>query len=187
MRHRAGLATVAALLSLAVAMAGCAASSNTTSASAGATRPPTATSPPATNTTVGNTTTGSATTPQGGPSALSVTPAVGSKQSVMRFSFASPADGAAQSSMQTSSALSIVGPRASGCVGVHDEPVPSEPGGQTVNVAVGPAQLGGPWCAGTYTARVEVVQRPKCSEGQMCPQFIRVLAVLGPVTFRISG
>jgi hypothetical protein len=184
MRHRAALATVAAVVMLGAALAGCAASSNTTSSSAGATSPPTATTPPPTTTT---TTTGSATPPQGGPSALSVSPAVGSKQSVMRFSFASPTEGAAQSSLQTSSALSIVGPRMTGCVGVHNEAVPSEPGGQTVNVAVGPAQLGGPWCAGTYTARVEVVQRPKCSQGQMCPQFIRVVAVLGPVTFRISG
>jgi hypothetical protein len=170
------------VVTLAAALAGCGASSNTTSSSAGATSPPSATSPPATGTT-----TGSATTPQGGPSALSVSPAVGSKQSVMRFSFASPTEGEAQSTLQTSSALSIAGPRATGCVGVHDEPVPPEPGGRTVNVAVGPAQLGGPWCAGTYTARVEVVQRPRCAEGMMCPQFIRVVAVLGPVTFRISG
>ena len=179
----AALATIVGVVMLAAALAGCAASSNTTSSSAGATSPPASTSPPAT----GTTTTGSATTPQGGPSALSVSPAVGSKQSVMRFSFTSPTEGAAQSSLQTSAALSIVGPHTTGCVGVHNEPVPSTPGGQTVNVAVGPAQLGGPWCAGTYTARVEVVQRPKCAEGQMCPQFIRVVAVLGPVTFRISG
>jgi hypothetical protein len=54
-------------------------------------------------------------------------------------------------------------------------------------VAVGPTQLGGSWCPGTYTARVEVLARPKCGEGMMCPQFIRVVAVLGPTTFRISG
>ena len=105
----------------------------------------------------------------------------------MRFSFASPAAAATQASTQSSGALSIVGPHQAGCVGVHDEAIPSEPAGQTVDVSVGPAQLGGPWCAGTYTARVEVVQRPKCATGMMCPQFIRVVAVLGPVTFRISG
>lgn len=183
------IARVAAVVTVVAALAGCAGSSNTTSSSAGASSPPSATSPPATSTTTGSatsTTTGSATTPQGGPSALSVSPAVASKQSVIRFSFASPTAGAAQSALQTSSALSIVGPHAAGCVGGHNEAVPSEPG-QTVNVAVGPAQLGGPWCVGTYTARVEVVQRPTCSQGMMCPQFIRVVAVLGPVTFRISG
>jgi hypothetical protein len=170
-----------AVVLLAAALAGCAASSNTTSSGAGATSPPAPTSSSTTSTT------GSATTPQGGPSALSVSPAVGSKQSVMRFSYASPAAAVTQASTQSSSALSIVGPHQTGCVGVHDEAVPSEPAGHTVNVTVGPAQLGGPWCAGTYAARVEVLQRPKCAPGMMCPQFIRVVAVLGPVTFRISG
>jgi hypothetical protein len=174
-RHAAALA---ALVIFAGGLAGCAASSNTTSAGAGASSPPPTTSSP---------TTTSATTPQGGSSALGVSPSVGSRESVIHFSFASPTVGAAQSSLQTSSALSIVGPHPTGCIGVHDEPVPSSPAGQTVNLAVGPAQLGGPWCAGTYTARVEVFQRPKCAEGMMCPQFIRVLAALGPVTFRISG
>ncbi len=173
-RARTGL-TLAALVSLVAALAGCAASSNTTSSGAGATSPPT------------TSTTGSATTPRGGPSALSVSPTVGSQRSVMRFSFASPAAATTQASTQSSSALSIVGPHQTGCVGVHDEAVPSEPAGHTVDVAVGPAQLGGPWCPGTYTARVEVVQRPRCASGMMCPQFIRVVAVLGPVTFRISG
>jgi hypothetical protein len=105
----------------------------------------------------------------------------------MRFTFASPTGSTAQADTQTSGALSIVGPHAAGCVGVHAEPVPTAPAGNTVIVAVGPAQLGGPWCTGSYTARVEVVERPKCAKGMMCPQFIRLVAVLGPVTFRISG
>jgi hypothetical protein len=70
---------------------------------------------------------------------------------------------------------------------VHDESVPVAPAGQAVHVAVDPAQLGGAWCPGAYTARVEVLARPKCAQGMMCPQFIRVVAVLGPVTFRIAG
>jgi hypothetical protein len=180
-RDRTRHALAAAVVSLAAALAGCAASSNTTSSGAGATIPAT-TAPPTTTTT-----TSSATTPRGGPSALSVSPTVGSKQSVMRFSFASPAATTTQASTQTSGALSVVGPHQAGCVGVHDEAIPSEPAGHTVDVAVGPAQLGGPWCVGSYTARVEVVQRPKCAAGMMCPQFIRVVAVLGPVMFRISG
>jgi hypothetical protein len=180
-RDRTRHALAAAVVSLAAALAGCAASSNTSSSGAGATIPAT-TAPPTTTTT-----TSSATTPRGGPSALSVSPTVGSKQSVMRFSFASPAATTTQASTQTSGALSVVGPHQAGCVGVHDEAIPSEPAGHTVDVAVGPAQLGGPWCVGSYTARVEVVQRPKCAAGMMCPQFIRVVAVLGPVMFRISG
>jgi hypothetical protein len=70
---------------------------------------------------------------------------------------------------------------------VHDESVPVAPAGRAVHVAVDPAQLGGAWCPGAYTARVEVLARPKCAQGMMCPQFIRVVAVLGPVMFRIAG
>jgi hypothetical protein len=178
-RARTRPALAAAIVLLAAALAGCG-SSNTTSSGAGATIPATTATPT-------TSTTSSATTPRGGPSALSVSPTVGSKQSVMRFSFASPAAATTQASTQSSGALSIVGPHQVGCVGVHDEAIPSEPAGQTVDVAVGPTQLGGPWCVGSYTARVEVVQRPRCASGMMCPQFIRVIAVLGPVTFRISG
>jgi hypothetical protein len=177
----------AVLVMLAAALAGCANSSNTTSSGAAASPPASSTPTTGSATTGSATSTGSATTPQGGPSALSVNPTVGSKGSVIHFSFTSPTPGAAQSTQQTSSALTIVGPNGAGCVGIHNEPVPSLSAGQTEDVAVGPAQLGGPWCAGTYTARVEVVQRPKCAQGMMCPQFIRVVAVLGPVTFRISG
>jgi hypothetical protein len=32
-----------------------------------------------------------------------------------------------------------------------------------------------------------VLARPKCGQGMMCPQFIRVVAVLGPQTFKIAG
>jgi hypothetical protein len=107
----------------------------------------------------------------------------------MRFSFTSPVGSGPEGQGGTliSSALSVVGPHGSGCVGVHQEALPSEPAGQSVNVAVGPTQLGGSWCPGTYTARVEVLARPKCGQGMMCPQFIRLVAVLGPTTFRISG
>jgi hypothetical protein len=69
---------------------------------------------------------------------------------------------------------------------MHDQAVPMAPAGQTVSASVGPAQLGGAWCPGTYTARVEVLARPKCGQGMMCPQFIRVVALLGPTTFKIT-
>jgi hypothetical protein len=80
-----------------------------------------------------------------------------------------------------------MGPQKTGCVGIHQQPLPSLAVGRQASVSLGPAQLGGDWCPGTYTARVEVLARPKCGPGMMCPQFIRVVASLGPATFRISG
>jgi hypothetical protein len=172
----------------AVALTGCAQSSNTTSTSTGA---PGA-GPPSSSTTA-TSTSGSGTTGPGttgtpsGSHALGVSPAVGSPQSTMHFSFTSPQGSGPQGGTLISAALSVVGPHGSACVGIHQQALPSEPAGQSVGVAVGPTQLGGSWCPGTYTARVEVLARPKCGEGMMCPQFIRVVAVLGPTTFRISG
>ncbi|MGZ4244829.1 MAG: hypothetical protein ACXVSE_11105 [Solirubrobacteraceae bacterium] len=184
MRSRvwACLVAAAAVLALGAAVDGCAASSNTTSSTSTSSAPGAgATSSASTST---STTSGAV---PGGPSALSVSPTSGTPQAVIQFRFTSPAPSAAEANTQISQALSVTGPRHAGCVGAHNEAVPVGPAGQPVDVAVGPAQLGGAWCPGSYTARVEVLARPKCGAGMMCPQFIRVVAILGPVTFRIVG
>jgi hypothetical protein len=106
---------------------------------------------------------------------------------VIHFAFVAPATTGVQGHDEVSAALSVVGPQKSGCVGIHHQPLSSLPIGQPASVSLGPAQLGGDWCPGSYTARVEVVARPKCEAGMMCPQFIRVVATLGPATFTISG
>lgn len=165
---------------LAVALGGCGQSSNTGTRTTSPSAPPTQTTP--TQTTPTQTTTGAS-----GPSGLSVTPAVGSPHSVIHFAFTPPYATGPQGSTEVSDALGITGPQEAGCVGVHGETLPSLPAGRAESVAVGPAQLGGAWCPGAYTARVEVLARPKCGQGQMCPQFIRVMKVLGPVRFRIMG
>jgi hypothetical protein len=189
-RGRAWLGLAAAVMALCAALSGCAGSSNTSTTSpgtSGAGSGPGASGTATASTSSPASTTSSGPTSRGGPSALSVSPASGTPQSVIHFSFVSPAATGAQASTRISQSLSIVGPEQSGCVGVHAEPVPVAPTGQAVHVAVGPSQLGAGWCPGTYSARVEVLARPKCGEGQMCPQFIRVVAILGPATFRISG
>ena len=181
MRRRRHPGLTAAAVALVLCAAGCASSSSTTSATTSAGTPGAGSS--GTSTTTSTTSSGAAT--GGGPSALSVSPTSGSPQSVIRFSFTSPG-GATGAGTQVSQALSVVGPQRAGCVGTHDEAVAVAPAGQVVTVSVGPAQLGGAWCPGTYTARVEVLARPKCDQGMMCPQFIRVVAVLGPATFSIT-
>ena len=94
----------------------------------------------------------------------------------------------AEASTQISQALSVMRPAArpvaSGCI---TRPLPSGPPGSRSTSPWAPPNSAGTWCPGTYTARVEVLARPKCGTGMMCPQFIRVVAILGPVTFRIAG
>jgi hypothetical protein len=185
-RGRARLIIAAALAALCAASSGCGGSHTTSSSApgAGATSSATTTTTPTSST--GVSTTGSGAAPRGGPTALTVSPTSGTPHSVIRVRFTSPETGA-RAGTRISQALSVLGPRHAGCVGMHDEAVPVAPAGQAVVVAVGPAQLGGVWCPGAYSARVEVLARPKCGQGMMCPQFIRVVAVLGPVTFRIAG
>jgi hypothetical protein len=105
----------------------------------------------------------------------------------MHFTITPTARASAPSGEEISNALSVMGPQKAGCVGVHQQGLSALPPSGQTTVSLGPSQIGGNWCPGTYTARVEVLERPKCGQGQMCPQFIRVLATLGPVRFRISG
>jgi hypothetical protein len=185
--HRFAIAA-AIVAGAAPALAGCAQSSNTasTAKSAPGGAPPTATTP--TTPSTPTTSTGSGTTPApGSAKGLSVSPAVGSPHSVIHFSITPSYRLGAHGNQDISAALSVTGPQEPGCVGVHQEPLSAPPTGQETMVSVGPAQIGGSWCPGTYSARVVVLERPKCGAGQMCPQFIRVLAAIGPVSFRISG
>lgn len=185
------MAALLVIAALALSLAGCAQSSNTTSSAthgAGA-APPSATTPGATTpSTPATTPTGSGTaTSPGSATGLSVSPQVGSPSSVIHFAVTPPSTASATSGGEISDALSVMGPQKSGCVGIHQQSMSALPPGQQTTVSVGPAQLGGNWCPGTYTARVVILERPKCGQGQMCPQFIRVVGSLGPVGFRISG
>jgi hypothetical protein len=192
-RSRARVGLAAATIALAAALGGCAQSSNTTSTGAAGGAPPTSstptnpTTPTPTNPTTPTTTSATTSVPATGSGTLTASPASGSPYSVIHFAFPSPADTPTQGRDEVSASLSVMGPQKAGCVGIHQQPLPSLPAGQQTSVSLGPAQLGGKWCPGTYSARVEIVARPKCGQGMMCPQFIRVVATLGPAIFRISG
>jgi hypothetical protein len=188
--RRVVAAVIVAALMCAAALTGCAQSSNTTSTatSAPGVAPPTAGTPTTATTSTTTTTTGVGTIgAPGATSGLTVSPAVGSPHSVVHFAVTPSYRTGVPGGEDISNALSVMGPQKAGCVGVHEQGLAALPPGRETTVSLGPAQLGGDWCPGTYTARVEVVERPKCAQGMMCPQFIRVLAVLGPTTFRIAG
>jgi hypothetical protein len=180
-RARLRAALIVVTVGLAAALAGCAQSSDTTSSAAGGAAPPTSSTP------TSATTTTTSTTPGSGSGSLTVSPTTGSPTSVIRFAVTPNFGAGAQGTGDISNALSVIGPQKAGCVGVHAQGLSALPSGQTTTVSLGPAQLGGNWCPGAYTARVEILERPKCGGGMMCPQFIRVLAALGPVSFKISG
>jgi hypothetical protein len=184
--RRPGLARLAVTVSvtmLLVALSGCGSSSTSTATSTVGS----AGGPGTTATTSSRaTTTRAPGTPAIPHAALSVTPTTGGPTSVLHFSFQAPAASGRQGATNASYTLSAVGPHGSGCVGTETMALPAVTRGQTVTAALAPSASGGRWCPGTYAARVDELARPVCSAGQMCPQFVRLVAVVGPVTFRIA-
>jgi hypothetical protein len=159
---------------LAIGIAGCGSSTGT----------------PASSRTGSARTTSSSSTPGAPPrpaARLTVSPAVGKPSSVLHFSFTAPASTGHQGHDLVSYTLSVRGRPRPGCVAMRGAMLPAARAGQMVATSLGPAQLGGPWCPGTFSARVEELESAACAAGQMCPQFIRIVAVIGPVSFKISG
>jgi hypothetical protein len=117
---------------------------------------------------------------------LTVAPAGGHPTSSLRFTLQAFTPSGRHGQTEVSYALSVTGPQGSGCVAEHSTAVVVPHAQQPVTVSVGPAQLGGRWCTGSYTARVDELARPVCAPAQVCPQFIRVVASIGPVRFRIT-
>lgn len=123
--------------------------------------------------------------PAAPPAALTVSPAAGPPSTVFQLRFIVPATAHAGAGLRRGFELGVRGPQKAGCVGARSVPVSSAPVGTALDLPLDPAKLGGPWCAGGYTARVDEVERPVCSPGMMCPQFVRVIRTVGRATFRV--
>jgi hypothetical protein len=117
--------------------------------------------------------------------ALTVSPSAGPPRTVFELRFTAPARAGVSSGSRRSFELGVRGPQRAGCVAGSSISVPAAAAGAPVDVALDPAKLGGRWCPGTYAARVDEVQRPACSPGMMCPQFVRVVGTVGRTTFRV--
>jgi hypothetical protein len=178
-RAPAGLSPAAAIAAFAICLAGCGSSAgHGASARSG--------SPTASSSGSSSGSASASTSASSAPGRLTVTPVRGHPTSELRFTLQAPTPSGRHGQTQVSYALSESGPQGSGCVAEHSNPVAVTRAEQAVTVAVGPSQLRGRWCAGSYSARVDELVRPVCGPAQACPQFIRVAAVIGPVHFRIT-
>ncbi|HEY2202120.1 MAG TPA: hypothetical protein VGH56_09530 [Solirubrobacteraceae bacterium] len=119
-------------------------------------------------------------------SGLRVTPTSGRPTSVFTLKFVAPAATTPGAKSAISYTIGITGPAGGRCAGSRSLPVPFAQKGETVAVALGPSTLGGNWCVGAYRARVLELQRPVCAAGTACPQYVRVVAVIGTATFRVA-
>ena len=178
MRRRALAGPIlSAVVGLALGVSGCGTSSHHSSAAARSTTSP-------------GTSASTSSSPGLPPAArgrLTVAPAAGHPGSTVRFILVAPTASGRHGQTQLSYALSVAGAQGSGCVAQHEAAVAVPRAGEQVIAAVGPAQLGGRWCPGSYAARVTELARPVCAPAQVCPQFIRVVEVIGPVGFTITS
>jgi len=180
---RAGLAVAAGVI--AIALSGCGGSSKTSSSNSGA-----AGSAPSTSSTApssGSTSSSGGVGSGRATAALTVRPTTASPTTAVHFSFVAPATSGRFGSTASAYTLSVIGPPRSGCVATASHTLPAIAKGQQVNAVLDPGQLGGHWCGGTYTARVDELARPICPTGEACPQFVRIMATVGPATFRVTG
>jgi hypothetical protein len=118
---------------------------------------------------------------------LQVHPQRAGRRSTLTFSFVSPVATGTAGDTETVASLSVSGTIRSGCVGAHAIGLAPLHVGERVAARLGPAQLSGSWCAGAYVARVTELARAACAAGQMCPQFIRLVGLIGEVRFVITG
>ena len=176
---RAGFAVAAGVI--AIALSGCGSSSTTTSTS-------TSTSSSSSSSTSTSSTGASGPGGSGRASAaLTVTPTTATPTTAVHFGFVAPASSGRLGTIAASYTLSVIGPRRGGCLATASRTLPPITRGQQVSAMLDPTQLGGRWCTGTYTARIDELARPVCAVGQACPQFVRLVATVGPATFRVTG
>jgi hypothetical protein len=128
----------------------------------------------------GSSTTSSPAAPPAGR--LSVSPPAPTTRSDVTFAFAAPATAGRHGASLLSFALTLAGPRHAGCVGPRTAAFAHAAKGATASV-----RLGGPWCAGAYSAQVQEFARPFCRPGQMCPQYVRLVATVAAARFRIAA
>ena len=52
-------------------------------------------------------------------------------------------------------------------------------------ITLGPAELREPWCTGMYEARLLELSSAHCTGSAPCPQYVRVVGIIGRATFTV--
>jgi hypothetical protein len=117
---------------------------------------------------------------------LSVSPAHPRPDSAITFGFTAPVSSGVHGKSEISYSLSITGTVGAGCTSAHEAAPPSVARGAHATVTVGPVQLGKPWCAGAYSARVIELRSAHCTGSAPCPQYIAVVGIVAQTRFTVS-
>lgn len=82
--------------------------------------------------------------------------------------------------------MGAVAQHGSGCVPSFDASAPVGAAGTLIRVVLGPGRIGGHWCTGRWSGRIEELETPVCKAGQACPQFIILRGVIGHFAFKVT-
>jgi hypothetical protein len=123
--------------------------------------------------------------PRSTQASLSVSPVHPQIHSAITFGFTAPVASGVHGKNQISYSLSVTGPVGAGCTSAHEAAPPSVARGAHTTVTVGPAQLGKPWCAGAYTARVIELRSAHCTGSAPCPQYVAVVGIVARAHFTV--
>jgi len=82
--------------------------------------------------------------------------------------------------------MGAVARHGSGCVSGFDIRAPDGAAGALIRVALGPRRIGGRWCTGRWSGRIEELETPVCAPGSACPQFIILRGVIGHFTITVT-
>ena len=119
------------------------------------------------------------------PGSLSVSPAAPTTSSEITFSFTAPVASGVHGRHEIDYSLSVLGPARPGCVGAHESGSPQVARGAQARITLGPAELQQPWCAGRYSARLLELSSAHCTGSTPCPQYVRVVGVVGTARFTV--
>ena len=120
--------------------------------------------------------------------AVRVSPATGVPSSTFTISFHTPDRTGRHGALARRDELMVaVARHASGCVSSFDASAPVGAAGALIRVVAGPARIGGHWCTGRWSGRIEELETPVCKQGQACPQFIILRGVIGRFTLTVAS
>jgi hypothetical protein len=127
-----------------------------------------------------------ATSRTSGSKRVQVDPARGSRRTRFVVRFTAPKSTGSIGENERHYMVTATGRAAPRCLARASQLAPNARKGARVKVTLDPTKLGGPWCTGAFSGRIQEFDAPVCRPGRLCPQFIRLGPTVGKFSFRVS-
>lgn len=126
---------------------------------------------------------------------VSVSPASGGPDATFTVRFTAPARTGSVGQSIHSDELTVMrnpggrtaGQTPTGCASSGSLSLPPSRAGAAVSVKLNARRFGARWCAGHFRGEVTELARPRCTTGELCPQYVAVLARVGNFSFTVRS